>query len=300
VIKSRAAFVNVCESRRVECQAIQPGSYEVRKSSPAKVVFDILIDPANAMSNKFTIREGLTVIQTIASLAEQTGIPLAAFQEAIKDPAALGITPEWYARRDGKAAATNSIEGFLFPETYFFDPSASATEILTMMVDQFKAVANELGLVQQATARDIGVYELLIAASIAQVEVKEVDFAKATRVIYNRAYVHEMFLGMDSTANYWLELNGQATQHSGNLTGDQLNDPSNPYNTGTSSVGLPIGPISNPGKAALQAAANPAPGDWVYFVAVDNSGTTVFSVTYAEHCRNIANAIANGVNLQYC
>ena len=300
VIKSKAAFVNICSSRKIECESIQPGGYKVQLNSPARVVFEILIDPKNAITSKFTVREGLSVIQTIKSVSEQTGIPLADFQEAIKDPAALGIGPEWYARRDGKPAATTSIEGFLFPDTYFYDPTASATDILKMMVDQFKRVANELGLVEQAADRDVGVYELLIAASIAQVEVKEQDFAKATRVIYNRAYVHEMFLGMDSTANYWLELNGQQTQHSGNLTGGQLDDTNNPYNTGVSSVGMPIGPISNPGKAALSASINPEPGDWVYFVAIDNNGTTAFAVTYAEHCNNIARAIANGVPLQYC
>lgn len=300
VVKSRTAFVQVCESREMECTKIQPGSYVVQVGSPAEVVFEILIDPANAAASKFTVPEGKSVIQTIKIIAEETGIPLADFQEAIKDPAALGITPDWYARQDGKPAATTSIEGFLFPDTYFYDPAATAKEILQLMVDQFFVVAEELQLKQQAAARSVGVYELMIAASIAQVEVLEGDFPKAIRVIYNRAYDEVMFLGMDSTANYWLELNGQDTQNSGNLTGDQLDDPSNPYNTGTSSVGLPIGPISNPGKAALQASLNPAAGDWLYFVAIDSSGTTVFANTYNEHCNNIATAIANGANLQYC
>jgi len=300
VIKSRTAFVQVCESRETECLAIQPGNYTVQKGSPAEVVFNILVNPENVLTNQFTIREGLSVIQTIASLAEQTGIPLADFQAAIADPAALGITADWYARLDQKPAATTSVEGFLFPDTYAYDPTAEAKDILQLMVDQFFAVANELGLQSQAAARQIGVYELLIAASITQVEVLEADFSKGTRVIYNRAYGEEMYLGMDSTANYWLELNGQPTQNSGNLTGEQLDDPNNPYNTGVSSVGMPIGPISNPGRAALQAAGSPADGDWLYFVAVDSNGTTVFADTYAEHCDNIATAIANGANLQYC
>jgi len=295
VIKSKAAFVNICSSRKIECESIQPGGYKVQLNSPARVVFEILIDPKNAITSKFTVREGLSVIQTIKSVSEQTGIPLADFQEAIKDPAALGIGPEWYARLDGKAAATNSVEGFLFPDTYFYDPTATATDILKMMVNQFKTVANELGLVQQAQARQIGVYELIIAASIAQVEVKEVDFAKATRVIYNRAYVKKMFLGMDSTANYYLELTGQATVSSREMTREQLNNPNNPYNTGSSSVGMPIGPISNPGRAALQAAANPEQGDWLFFTTVDQNGTTRFATTEWERCPHLAEAIANGV-----
>jgi UPF0755 protein len=299
VVKSRTAFVQVCEARATECRAIQPGSYTVRKGSPAEVAFGILINPQNVLASQFQIREGLSVIETLKRLSEQTGIPLADFEAAAKDPAALGIGPEWYARQDGKPAATTSIEGFLFPDTYFFDPAATATDILKLMVDQFLAVATELGLPAQAAARQIGVYELLIAASIAQVEVKEPDFPKAVRVIYNRAYREGMNLGMDSTANYWLELNGQATQNSGDLTAAQLDDPNNPYNTGTSSSGMPVGPISNPGKAALQAAGTPTDGDWLYFVAI-NDTTTVFATTYAEHCDNIATAIANGANLMHC
>jgi UPF0755 protein len=295
VIKSRAAFVNICSSRRTECESIQPGTYKVRLGSPARVVFDILTDPKNAIANKFTIPEGLSVIKTIKSLSEQTGIPLEDFQEAIKDPAALGIGPEWYARLDGKQAATTSVEGFLFPDTYFYDPDATAADILKMMVNQFMAVAEELGLMQQAQARQIGVYELLIAASIAQVEVKEQDFAKAARVVYNRAYHDPPWtLGMDTAVNYWLELQGKAEKSSSDMLDSEIHDRNNPYNT-HDVPGLPIGPISNPGKAALQAAANPEPGDWMFFVAIDQAGTTRFAVTDWEHCQNIAIAISNGV-----
>jgi UPF0755 protein len=294
VVKSRTAFVQVCESRATECRAIQPGSYKVRVGSPAEVAFNVLIDPANALVNQFTIREGLTVIQTINELATQTGLPLADFQAAIADPAAFGITPDWFARLDGKAAATTSLEGFLFPDTYFYDPAATAADILKQMVDQFLVVAGELGIQAQAAARQIGVYELMIAASIAQVEVKSADFAKATRVIYNRAYSEEMPLGMDSAANYWLELNGKPTKNSGDLLHEELHDPTNPYNT-HDNVGMPIGPISNPGRAALQAAATPEAGDWLYFVAIDQAGTTAFAATDWEHCDNIATAISNGV-----
>ena len=66
-------------------------------------------------------------------------------------------------------------------------------------------------------------------------------------------------------------------------------------NTGASSEGLPIGPISNPGKAALQGAANPPAGNWIYFVAVDSNGTTKFASTSAEHDRNVCEAVRNGV-----
>ena len=64
----------------------------------------VLLDPANKLAGKFTIPEGLSMTKTLAKLAEQTGIPLADFQAAIKDPAALGITADWFVRQDGKPA----------------------------------------------------------------------------------------------------------------------------------------------------------------------------------------------------
>ena len=306
IIKSRAAFVQLCD-KDDRCQGIQPGSYLLRKHSPARLVVEILVDPANVNSSataKFTVREGLTVIQTLQRLAEQTGLPLADFQEAAKDPAALGIAADWYVRGDGKQAMTSSIEGFLFPDTYFYDPKATAADILKMMVRQFLHVADEIGLKDKAKALGISPYEVLVTASLAQVEAANGnDFAKVARVVYNRAYKNLVAcscLQFDSTVNYWLEQQGKPTKHSGAMTASELNNTKNPWNTGRDSKGLPPSPISNPGKAALLGAAAPAVGDWIYFVAVDNNGTTKFAATDQEHCANIAEAIRNGVGLAPC
>jgi peptidoglycan lytic transglycosylase G len=83
---------------------------------------------------------------------------------------------------------------------------------------------------------------------------------------------------------------------SGQLLASELNDPNNPYNT-HGKKGLPIGPISNPGEAALNGAANPATGNWVYFVAVDGNGTTKFAVTWSEFCGYKREAVRNGVQI---
>jgi UPF0755 protein len=302
IIKSRTAFVQICDSDN-RCGAIQPGAYKVNKRSPAQTVFDILVNPDNKQTGQFTVVEGTSVIQTIKAIAEQTGIPLADFEAAIKDPVALGVPADWYVRTDGKPAATTSVEGFLFPDTYFFDPTATATDILKMMVRQFLSVTDEIGFKGAAQAIGLSPYEVLIVASFAQAEGLAVDFAKVARVAYNRA-VKDMIecscLEFDSAANYWLELNGLPTLHSGDMTDEILNDPNNPYNTHADGSKLPLGPIANPGKDALMAAANPAAGDWLFFVTVDTNGTTAFAETYWEHCDNIATAIDNGVNLSYC
>jgi UPF0755 protein len=105
-----------------------------------------------------------------------------------------------------------------------------------------------------------------------------------------------MPLQFDVTTNYWLELNGKAAKHSGKLTQSELNDPKNPYNSETK-VGLPVGPIDNPGQAALEGAAKPTAGSWLFFVAIDKSGRSAFAVTDAEHQKNKIQACKNGIPL---
>jgi UPF0755 protein len=306
VIESRTAFVRLCESREPECLAIQPGVYLLQLRSPAETVFEILVDPGNKISDfttSFTIREGLTVIQTLAELARQTGKPLEEFQAAAEDLAGLGIEPEWYRRSDGRpsaAATRDSVEGFLFPDTYYYDPAATARDILKRMVDEFFVVADEVGLRTRAAALDLSPYEVLITASLVQAEGLEPDFSKVARVAYNRAYegmIECRCLQFDSTAHYWLEVQEGAPRTPGSLSQDQLNDPDNPYNTYAATPGMPIGPIGNPGEAALRAAANPEAGDWIYFTVIEPDGTTAFSSTWAQFCADKFTGVRNGVDL---
>jgi len=303
VVKSVKAFTNAfdADSRAL---SIQPGSYKLKLRMPAADVIKVLIDKANKLQNVFTITEGKSVIVTLKLLAEATKLPLADFQAAAKDPTALGITPDWYTRTDGKQAATTSIEGFLFPDTYSFEPTMTAADILKMMVKQFLKVTGEGNFKANAQKLGVSPYEALIVASLAQVEAgKNDDMPKVARVAYNRG-VKKLIdcecLQFDVTANYWLELQGKPTLASKDMTDAQLDDKNNPYNTGPSSTGLPLGPISNPGKAALDGAAQPPAGDWIYFVAVDKNGTTKFASTTSEHQTNVCEAVRNGVLTSGC
>ena len=92
VIKSQAAFVQICDTERAECEGIQPGAYKVQRSSPAKVVFDILINPDNKLTTSFFLREGLSVIESLKRLAGQPGLPLAAIQAAANPPPGTRIS----------------------------------------------------------------------------------------------------------------------------------------------------------------------------------------------------------------
>ena len=136
------------------------------------------------------------------------------------------------------------------------------------MVDARIRKLDEMGVPQGAERE-----RMLIIASIVEAEVNSSDYySKVSRVIYNRLD-KDMTLGMDSTVAYGASINGMQ------LTNDQLQDTSNPYNTRVNR-GLPPTPISNPGDDAIEAAMHPADGNWLYFVTTDlKTGETKFADT---------------------
>lgn len=288
VVKSAAAFVNVANDDE-RSRDIQPGAYRLKKEMSAKAALDALLDPKNKLVNRVTIPEGFTNVRIYKALSEKLKIPIEEFQELDKKPSEFGIDDSWFTRTD-KTKVTKSLEGFLYPSTYDFDPGTTAVEALQEMVGKFLSVVQELDLQNVAKQKDISPYEALIVASLAEAEVIPKDLPKATRVIYNRLNHDEDWakrLQFDSTTNYWLEKQGKKRKDSSGLTSAELNDPKNPYSTHAHS-GLPPGPIGNPSKEALDAAVNPAKGKWIFFVAIDKDGSSAFAATLAEHEKNVA------------
>ena len=129
VVKSTKAFTNAA-GKDPRGKNIQSGTYKLRKQMSAKNAVTAMLDPKNRVTSGVTIPEGKTALQTYALLSKATKIPVKDFQAAGKDPAALGVPSWWFNRRDHKPAQ-KSIEGFLFPDTYEFDPKLNATQILT-------------------------------------------------------------------------------------------------------------------------------------------------------------------------
>ncbi|MFC4064924.1 endolytic transglycosylase MltG [Actinoplanes subglobosus] len=296
VVKSTKAFTEAADAEP-RSKNIQAGTYVLRKQMAAKQAVAQLLDPNTRLSKGVTIPEGKTAKQTYQLLSKATGIPVKDFEEAAKDPVALGVPDWWFNRGDGKQVSKTA-EGFLFPDTYEFDPKVTATQALRTMVDHFLTVTGDMSFADEVQKnRKVSPYEALIVASLSQAEAGiAADLPKVSRVAYNRAYVKDMPLQFDVTTNYWLELNGKDPKHSGNLLKKEMEDPKNPYNTEIVK-GLPIGPINSPGKAALVGAMNPTNGPWLFFVAVDKSGKSAFAVTDAEHQKNVQKACANGINL---
>jgi UPF0755 protein len=298
VVKSAKAFVDAAAAE-TRSENIQPGFYTVRKQMSGESALAMLLDLKNKNTKGVTIPEGLTAIQTYKKLSAATGIPVANFQAAAKDPGALGVPSWWFERKDGKKA-TKSVEGFLFPDTYEFDPKPTADKILRTMVNRFLTVTGELKFAEfvQANRGGITPYEALIVASLAQAEAGHPDdLGKVARVAYNRLYLESFpthLLQFDVTLNYGLEIAGKPTKASKDMTQADYDNASNKYNTHLYK-GLTPTPINSPGSAALKGAMDPPAGKWIFFVAIDKQGHSAFANTLAEHDRNIAKARQNGV-----
>ncbi|QGN32735.1 endolytic transglycosylase MltG [Microlunatus sp. Gsoil 973] len=272
VIKSTKAFKKAIEKYNGN-PVVQAGTYKMRTQVPAASALNRLTHPAKYRIRKTVqVLEGLRLSDQVASLSKQTKISRKDFQAALKKPQNLGL-PDW---------AHNRPEGFLFPDTYELTGDTSATSVLKQMTERFGTVSDGLDLQGRAQAMHRSPYDIVIVASIIEKEVRRpADRPKAARVIYNRL-AHKMPLQMDSTVHYALNKSDRVTT----TPADRAN--ASPYNT-YKHVGLPPGPISAPGKASLQAAANPASGSWMYFVTVNpDTGETKFATTLAQHDAYVA------------
>lgn len=296
VVKSTKAFIEAAEEN-ARSKNIQPGTYKLRKQMSGDAAVTAMLDLKNKIVNGLTIPEGRTAKNVYKLLSEKTDIPVKEFETAAKDPEALGVPDWWFKRSDGKKIKP-SIEGFLFPDTYEIPPKATATTVLKLMVENFLTVTGEMKFADRVQAERGGVspYEALVVASLAQAEAgNKDDLGKVARVAYNRVYGEFPCncLEMDVTVNYYLELTGQKTKASKDMTPAELDNPKNPYNRKLR--GLVPTPINNPGKQALEGAMAPPPGKWLFFVAIDKEGHSAFAETYEEQRRNEQKAKEAGI-----
>jgi len=265
VVKSSRAWTQAVRSEE-RAQSVQAGSYIMKTQMRAIDALRLLINPGSSrIRSRFTVPEGLRLSAQVDVLAKGTKIKKSSFEKALKRPRDLGL-PKY---------ANGNPEGFLFPDTYELTAESTAVSTMQQMVDQYKAVARDVQLETSAKKLKMSPYEVLIVASIIEKEVnRPEDRPKVARVIYNRL-ARDMRLQMDSTVTY-------AENLTGTTTSAKQRKSRSPYNT-YRYKGLPPGPISAPGKAALQAAAQPAKGKWLYFVTVNlDTGETKFATTNAE------------------
>lgn len=278
---------------------IVPGLYTVRGRDHMGNILRVLRTPPNETLTRVTFPEGFTLEQMADRLAETSNsIDATDFVEKAGGRAGVASAVRSAYQPEG----VTTLEGLLFPDTYFVAGDETATQVVQRMARLMERVGRQEGLDDAQTLVGYTPYQVLIIASIIEREAKvEEDRAKIARVIYNRLFL-DMPLQVDATLYYRQDRTRPFSE---------LREIDTPYNTYLYK-GLPPTPIANPGRASIQAAlapaANPLSGDplcrdvaqgnpclYLYYVLADKNGRHDFAVTLAQHEANIQKAIAAGV-----
>ena len=274
--------------------AITPGYYAIATGDHMGNVLAKLRTPPSQTYSKVTFPEGFTV----AEIAERLGkeiVPMGRrrFMKATRDPALVSVF---------RPPGISSAEGLLFPDTYQVSNGESEAQVVERMIGLMERVANQEDITIKAANLGHTPYEILIIASMIEEEAKVAeDRPKIARVIYNRLALG-MPLQIDATLLYGQDRDRPISQ---------LAQIDTPYNTYLH-TGLPVTPISNPGRDSIHAALNPAPnpsvGDrlcrdlpegvecqYLYYVLSNEEGGHVFSVTAEQFEANVAAAREKGL-----
>jgi UPF0755 protein len=234
-------------------------------------VLDVLTTaPDPVPTARLTIPEGYRLTQIAERVQEDLGIPSEQFMRAV-ERGDRSLPP--YLPDDAE-----SVEGFLFPETYEFRArGTTADDVIDRLMAQFDTVAEDLPW-ENAEALGVTPYEVVTIASMIEEEARLAEERPVIAgVIYNRLEVG-MTLGIDATLLY------DDPTPDGQLSVADLEYDS-PYNTRING-GLPPTPISSPGLASLQAALQPEETEFFFYVLCGEDGHHVFAVTNAEHEQN--------------
>lgn len=250
---------------------IQAGRYEIATGLTAKDALATLIaNPPVAESVTVTFPEGLWLEDFARILEEKTDLSGDRFLKVLSNGTVRSkLLPEGEDRH----------EGLLFPSTYEVGENHDEVDVARRLVEEMERRVAPLDF---SVAESMGYsrYEAIVIASMVEAEAKlDSERPKVARVIYNRLEIGEK-LGIDATVNYAIG------DHHLDLTLSELAVDS-PYNTRLY-PGLPPTPIGAPGAEALQAAADPAEGEWLFYVLADCDGRHAFSETYDEFLQDKA------------
>ncbi len=250
---------------------IRPGTYEFRPGTSADAILAALsAAPDEAPTFRVTIPEGLQVGETLQRIADAEGSPFSR-RELTRALRRVAL-PAWVP--GDLPPDANRFEGLLFPSTYEFLRDAEAEEVLARLVQQTEEVMAEV-----EAPPGVEPYQILTMASLIEREARlREEQPKIASVIYNRLD-EGIALQIDATVLYAL-----GEQKDRVLLEDlEVESPWNTYRQ----PGLPPTPISGAGKAAIEAAADPAETDFLYYVVVNpETGKHAFSETYDEFLVN--------------
>lgn len=253
-------------------RVVHAGRFAVAPGTPVRELYLLLTDGAD-LELQITMIEGWTLKDFEAHLVSRGLVTEADMALALSDPA----LKTRYTFLEGIPAGVD-VEGYLFPDTYRFFSDATAADMVDRLLREFETrvvVARESEIV----ASGYTLHEVVTIASLLEREVRHPeDMAMVSDVIRKRLKVG-IPLQLDATVNYVTGKNEPGVS----LADTQVDSPYNTYKY----LGLPIGPISNPGDAAFNAALNPQENPY-YFYLTTPDGTVVYARTNEEHVQNKA------------
>lgn len=272
IISSEGSFL-VRAQLSGKSSSFKAGTYQFHPGSSDSEVIELLAKGPEIKTLKITIREGLTLIQTAEAVSDSLGIDKQVFIE-VATKGAPALADKYPVV---KGAYGDSLEGFLFPDTYEFREGVSAEQVIERMVARFTQVWDKLEKPSSRTKR-YSTNELVTIASIAEREARILEERPLVVSVIDNRLDDNMRLQLCSSVQFLLP--GEEERTKIRLTAEDIAIQS-PYNTYINK-GLPPGPIANPGANALEAAFHPAKTEYRYFVLTGKDGSQTFTKTYAE------------------
>ena len=270
VIRNAVAFE--IYARRHPRRTLVAGEYFFDHALTGKGVFWKLAN-GEIFEQPFTVREGDTIFDIAANLEAEKYMKSGDFLAAARNASQI----------QDIAPGAKTLEGFLFPATYNLPHKVTATELTAMMARKFRESMQQIAPERlEPLTPGTPLLALVTLASLVEAETPKPEERPLVAGVYSNRLHKSMLLQCDPTVIYALK---QAERYNPPLTLKDLRYDS-PYNTYVNG-GLPPGPIGNPGQASLKAALNPAPTDYLYFVA-NTQGGHFFAATLAEHNQNVA------------
>lgn len=270
LVRSKLVFEFFIWAKGLETN-IQAGEHRLNKGLSIKELTSKLVS-GSSLSNErvITLIEGWT-LRDIGEYLEKEGISRA---EDFYKSAEADLSGE-YDFLSSKPTGVG-LEGYVFPDTYRIYKNSSAEEVIKKALNN---LGQKLTTELQGQIKNQGktVHEIMTLASIIEKEVKSDADKKMVAYLFGRRLKIGMPLQSDATVNYITHKNTERPTY------DDINIAS-PYNT-YRYRGLPPGPICNPGLAAIEAAINPTPNDYWYFLTTPDD-KVIYSVTYEEHLAN--------------
>jgi UPF0755 protein len=264
LIRSKYAF-DIYTRLSGDRSKLQAGTYSISASeSLQSVVSDLVSGKVDKLT--VTFLPGATVADNKEVLKK------AGYSDAAIDAA---FSKQYDHPLFASKPAGADLEGYIYGDTYAFNSDATVEQILTRTFDEYYHVIQDNKLVDGFQKQGLNLYQGITLASIIQKEVSGTSDERQVAQIFLKRLQIGMPLGSDVTYHY-------AAKKLGVTPSPTLNSP---YNTRIN-TGLPPGPISTPGLTALQAVANPTPGDYLFFLSGDD-GKTYFAKTDQEHQANI-------------